>query len=222
MVRLQNCYLSYAPQNKQINAEGSFEITNLFLKQRYGINFQNLIRNEDKIYFFEKLLESFTLQTFSKPFEENDDELFKQNAILLRDLNFGGTNKIFYDKNHFKIPINFSLIGANDIPQFVRIELYNEEQIEQYCILLNITEEYWIRPVVSQQDKKKKQQKYNKEFKVAGQYYLSQILQQCGWFILEHHIYMNEDKQLYIQRLDNQIGKLEQYLNMKSVSELIK
>ncbi|CAD8053285.1 unnamed protein product [Paramecium sonneborni] len=224
MVKLRNCYQSYAPQNKQINADGFFEITNQFLKQRYGITFENLIRNEDKIYFYEKLLESFTLQTFSKPFEQDDDELFKQNGILLRELNFGGTNKIFYDSNHYKIPINFSLIGANDIPQFVRIDLYNEESIEQHCILLNITEEYWIRPVVTQvkQEKKKKQQKYNKEFKVAGQYYLSQILQQCGWFILEHHIYMNDDKQLYIQRLDNQIGKLEQYINMKSVSELTK
>ncbi|CAD8133093.1 unnamed protein product [Paramecium octaurelia] len=224
MVRLRNCYLSYAPQNKQINADGSFEITNEFLKQRYGISFDNLLRNEDKIYFYEKLLESFTLQTFLKPFDEDDDELFKSNGILLRELNFGGTNKIFYDSNNYKIPINFSLIGANDIPQFVKIDLYNEESIEQHCILLNITEEYWIRPVITQlkQDKKKKQQKYNKEFKVAGQYYLSQILQQCGWFILEHHIYMNEDKQLYIQRLDNQIGKLEQYINMKSVSELTK
>ncbi|CAD8044718.1 unnamed protein product [Paramecium primaurelia] len=224
MVKLQNCYLTYAPQNKQINADGSFEITNEFLKQRYGISFDNLLRNEDKIYFYEKLLESFTLQTFSKPFDEDDDELFKQNSILLRELNFGGTNKIFYDSNNYKIPINFSLIGTNDIPQFVKIDLYNEESIEQHCILLNITEEYWIRPVITQmkQDKKKKQQKYNKEFKVAGQYYLSQILQQCGWFILEHHIYMNEDKQLYIQRLDNQIGKLEQYINMKSVSELTK
>ncbi|CAD8061236.1 unnamed protein product [Paramecium sonneborni] len=225
MVRLRNCFLSYAPQNKQINADGYFEITNQFLKQRYGITFENLLRNEDKIYFYEKLLESFTLQIFQKPFEDDDDELFKQNGILLRELNFGGTNKIFYDSNNYKIPINFSLIGANDIPQFVRIDLYNEESIEQHCILLNITEEYWIRPVVTQvkqQEKKKKQQKYNKEFKVAGQYYLSQILQQFGWFILEHHIYMNDDKQLYIQRLDNQIGKLEQYINMKSVSELIK
>ncbi|CAK75172.1 unnamed protein product (macronuclear) [Paramecium tetraurelia] len=202
MVRLRNCYLSHAPQNKQINADGCFEITNEFLKQRYGISFDNLLRNEDKIYFYEKLLESFTLQTFLKPFDEDDDELFKSNGILLRELNFGGTNKIFYDSNNYKIPINFSLIGANDIPQFVKIDLYNEESIEQHCILLNITEEYWIRPVITQmkQDKKKKQQKYNKEFKVAGQYYLSQILQQCGWFILEHHIYMNEDKDSIIKQ----------------------
>lgn len=43
-------------------------------------------------------------------------DFYKENPIILRELNFGGTYKTFYESNNYKIPILFSLIGTNDIP----------------------------------------------------------------------------------------------------------
>jgi hypothetical protein len=42
--------------------------------------------------------------------------MFKENAIVLRDLDYGGTHRIFYDLKNYKAPIDFTLIGANDLP----------------------------------------------------------------------------------------------------------
>ena len=54
-------FQSVAPKNQSVFAEGSYEITNDFIKKRYGITFENLGTSEEKNYFFERLLDSFTL-----------------------------------------------------------------------------------------------------------------------------------------------------------------
>lgn len=44
----------------------------------------------------------------------------------MKDQDFGGTGTI-YTGDSYKMPVTFTILGANHIPQYIRVDVYNED-----------------------------------------------------------------------------------------------
>ncbi|CAD8044382.1 unnamed protein product [Paramecium primaurelia] len=202
---LKNFYQTYLNQQQQGFAISSIQITDEFIQDKFHIDFFTLNESE-KQFILRKVSNYFKLYTYNSLQDGNDLDWKNENPIQQIDQNFGGTHKIMI-VDQYRTPINFTLIGIQDRPEFIRIDMFDTEKVQQNGVLFFINEDQWRKREIQLSNKKQKQQKYNKEFAIQEKYYLNQVLQEIGWKVIEKLI------------INGKIHRLEQFLNQKSIQE---
>jgi hypothetical protein len=71
----------------------------------------------------------YSLFSYNTLQEGEDMEFKNENPVIKLEQNFGGTyQKMVGDS--YKTPLNFTLIGVSDRPEFIRIDNFNPETLE--------------------------------------------------------------------------------------------
>ncbi|CAD8047624.1 unnamed protein product [Paramecium sonneborni] len=211
---LKNFYQTHLTQNELGFANSSIQITDEFIQDKFHIDFFTLDEHEKK-FILKRISNYFSLFTYTSLQDGNDLDWKNENPIQSIDQDFGGTHKIMLAKQ-YRTPICFTLIGIHNKPEFIRVDMYDTEKIQQNGILLFINEEQWKKRESPSPTKKSKHYKYNKEFAIQEKYYLYQILQEAGWKVIEKCIVAKNDISI---SLEGKIYRLEQFLNLKSIQE---